>query len=479
MNPPASAARDEPAGALAAGPLIGVAPPSEAGPLEEEGFAPLMPPAVRMPRTVQSLRVNVRQADFMFRARRELGETFRVNGLVNGEGVVTSHPDHARSLFTADPELAPTMTGESPLVPIVGPNSVLTLLGPAHMRQRRLLLPSFHGEAVERYTAMIAEVAEKEIDSWPLGTPFRLGPAMQAITLDVIMSGIFGVEGVPAEGTPERELREAIRNAVRLSGQPMAHVAELLNIGRRELVGMARRFVESLERPVYAAIAARRAEGEAGCSGEDVFSLLLAARYEDGSPMSDQELRDELLTLVLAGHDTTANSLAWAFERLLRTPHAYDRLREEVRGEGPEAGAEYLEATIHEAMRVRPVIPIIGRRVTVPWQLGQWRVPAGTPVLISILLVHHREDLYPQHAAFRPERFLGVKPGTYTWIPFGGGIRRCLGATLAMAEQRVVLRAIARRTDLEAVDPAPERPRHRNVTMVPSDGARAIMRART
>jgi cytochrome P450 family 135 len=461
--------------------LLGTAPPSPARPAE--GEQPVrMPPRMGTPRALQTLRIGVRQAGFMFRARREIGEVFGMYGPIGEDAVVTTHPDHVRSLFTAAPELAPSLTGESPLRPIVGPNSVLTLLGPAHMRQRKLLLPSFHGEAVERYAAMIADVAEREIDRWPVGTPFELGPAMQAITLDVIMSGIFGVEGVPAEGTPERELREAIRNAVRLSSRPSTQLFELLNVGRREPVGLAKRFVESLERPVYAAIAKRRAQGEQE-GATDVFSLLLAARYEDGEPMSDQELRDELLTLVLAGHDTTANSLSWAFERLLRTPAAYDRLREELRAGGaadePDGpGGEYLEATIHEAMRARPVIPLIGRRVAVPWELGEWRLPAGTPVLVSILLLHHREDLYPDPFSFRPERFLGVKPGTYTWIPFGGGIRRCLGATLAMAEQRVVLRAVARRTDLAAPDPAPEPPRHRNVTMVPRHRTRVLMRSK-
>ena len=431
---------------------------------------------MRKPRVVQSLRLIMRQSDFVFRSARELGETFVARVATGEDLVITSHPDHARSLFTADPELAPSMTAESPLRPVVGDRSVLTLLGPEHMRQRKLLLPSFHGAAVERYTAMIAEVAEREIDSWPVGRPFALAPAMQAITLQVILSGIFGVEGAPAAGTPEHDLREAIRGAVRVAGSPLGQALELLNVGRSEPPRATMWFVESLERPIYAAIAARRAAGEAGCSGEDVFSLLLKARYEDGEPMSDKELRDELITLVLAGHETTAHSLAWAFERLLRTPHAYERLREEVRA---GAGEDYLEATIHEAMRARPVIPIVGRRVSVPWRLGRFRLAAGTPVLLSILLLHHRGDLYPRPGEFLPERFLGVKPGTYTWLPFGGGIRRCLGATLAMAEQRVVLRAIARRTDLEAADPAPERPRHRNVTMIPAHGARAIMRART
>lgn len=458
--------------------LLGEAPSSPAGPLAGAAPAPRLPPAVREPRLLQAVRVNSRQASFMFRARRAHGDVFRMFGPTGEDVVVTSHPDHVRSLFTADPALAPSLTGESPLRPIVGPNSVLTLLGADHMRQRKLLLPSFHGEAVERYSAMIALAAEREIDRWPLAEPFELGPAMQAITLDVIMSGIFGVEGVPPHGTPERDLREAIRDAVRVSGTPVSQLLELLNIGRREPTRLGRRFVESLDRPLYATIAARRAEGVVP-GREDVFSLLLESRYEDGAPMSDQELRDELLTLVLAGHDTTANSLSWAFERLLRNPAAYARLREEVRaGDGGDAGAAYVEATIHETMRSRPVIPLIGRRVMAPWQLGEWTLPAATPVLVSILLVHHRADLYPRPMEFLPERFLGVKPGTYTWIPFGGGIRRCLGATLAMAEQRVVLRAIARRTDLAAVEQAPEPPRHRNVTMVPARRTRVVLRHR-
>jgi cytochrome P450 len=302
---------------------------------------------------------------------------------------------------------------------------------------------------------------------------------MQAITLDVIMSGVFGVDGALAAGTPERGLREAIRRAAAISTHKSAQLLELLNIGRREPAGLLRRLVAGLDRHVYASIAARRRAEDAG-ERTDILSLLLMARHEDGSPMSDEELRDELLTLVLAGHETTANTLAWAFERLLRTPHAYDRLRDEVRAAGgDEASGKYVEATIHEAMRSRPVIPMIGRRVQVPWQLGEWQLPAGAAVVVSILLLHHRPDVYPDPFAFRPERFLGAKPGTYTWIPFGGGVRRCLGATLAMAEQRAVLRAVARRTDLSVLDPAPEHARHRNVTMIPAEGARVLVRSRT
>ncbi|HVV89766.1 MAG TPA: cytochrome P450, partial [Solirubrobacterales bacterium] len=199
-------------------------------------------------------------------------------------------------------------------------------------------------------------------------------------------------------------------------------------------------------------------------------------RTEEGEALTDKELRDELLTLVLAGHETTANSLAWAWERLVRNPEPHAALVEAVRRD--EGAEERVEATITETMRNRPVIPIIGRRVQVPWRLGDHGVEPGTAIAMSILLVHHREDVYPDPFAFRPERWLGRKPGTYEWIPFGGGIRRCLGAALAMAEQRVVLTAMARRLDLVADRPAPERAMHRNVTMIPARGARVVIAAK-
>jgi cytochrome P450 len=457
--------------------LVGEAPPSPAGPLEPSEAAGLPePPAVMQSGLLQTLRFNQRQIEFVFRARRELGEVFRMQGTIPGPGpVITSHPDHVRSLFTAKPEQAPSLTGESPLRPIVGPNSVLTAVGPRHLRQRKLLLPPFHGEAIEQYTQMIADAAEREIDRWPLGRPFALAPRMQAITLDVIMAGIFGIEGRPERGTPEHWLRYATKRLVAASTWPAAQLAELMNLNRDEPVGLTRIGLELLDRPTYAVIEKRRRADDLD-ERRDILSLLLQARSEDSEALSDKELRDELLTLVLAGHETTANQLAWTWERLIRTPAAHNALRDAVRSE--DDAAEQIEATIVEAMRSRPVIPIIGRRVKVPWRLGPYAVPAETPVTMSILLVHHREDLYPEPFEFRPERWLGRKPGTYEWIPFGGGIRRCLGAALAMAEQRVVLATMARRLDLEADDPAPERAVHRNVTMIPSHGARVVIRSR-
>ncbi|HEU4978529.1 MAG TPA: cytochrome P450 [Solirubrobacteraceae bacterium] len=468
----ATTAPEKPAKKSPPNPWIGEAPPSPAGRVDSlDGLRPV--PEVQLPRLLQTLRISVRQLDFVFRARRELGEVFGVNGIIH-HAAVTSHPDHVKSLFTADPADAPSITGESPLRPIVGPNSTLTALGERHMRQRKLMLPHFHGKAVERYVAMIEEATHREIDRWPVGTPFQLAPRMQAITLDVIMSGIFGVPGKAERGTPEHRLRQVLRRLVWLSTQPISQLGELLNTGSSEPVGPTKTALGVLDRATYAIIDARREQDLEGRN--DILSLLLQTTDDDGTPLTRRELRDELLTLVLAGHETTANSLAWTFERLVRTPAAYERLRDATRS--GEDSTEVVEATIYEGMRSRPVIPIIGRRVAVPWRLGDYGVEAGRPVLMSILLVHHRPDLYPEPYAFRPERFIGHKPGTYEWIPFGGGIRRCLGASLAMAEQKVVLEAVARRTDMAAADPEPERVVHRNVTMIPARGATVVVRDR-
>ncbi|HKT82516.1 MAG TPA: cytochrome P450 [Solirubrobacterales bacterium] len=457
--------------------LVGTAPPSPAGPIEPAELAALgKPPVVPLPRSSQMLRFSMRQIEYVFRAKRRIGEVFRMRTAMPGGPVVTSHPDHVRSLFTAKPEQAPSLTGESPLRPILGTGSVLTSVGERHMRQRKLLLPPFHGEAIERYTEMITEATEREIDRWPLNKPFALAPRMQAITLDVIMAGIFGVEGRPERGTPEHRLRTVVKQLVNASTSLVGQAGELLNIGREEAVGVVKLGVSILDRPTYAVIEARRRD-EHLAERRDILSLLLQARTEEGEAMDDKEVRDELLTLVLAGHETTANSLAWTWERLVRNPEAHEALREATRN-GADA-EERVEATIVESMRSRPVVPFIGRRVKVPWRLGPYGVSADTPIGMSILLVHHREDLYPEPFAFRPERWLGRKPGTYEWIHFGGGIRRCLGAALAMAEMRVVLEATARRLDLEADDPEPERALHRNVTMIPAQGGRVVLRARS
>jgi cytochrome P450 len=430
------------------------------------------------------LRFGQRQWSFMFHNQRRFGEVWSPRGYVRGQAAVTSHPDHIRSIFTAPPELVPTLAAESPLRPVLGERSVLTSNGPRHLRQRKLLLPPFHGQAIARYQQMIAEAAEREIDRWPIGTPFSLAPRMQAITLDVIMAGIFGVRTTPRPGTLEHALRIAVREVLWASTQPGAKLAEWMNLRHAEPFGLTKIGLAVPDRCIYGIIGKRRAASDLD-ERTDILSMIMRARTDEGEALTDRELRDELMTLVLAGHETTANQLAWTWERLTRNPPAHERLRDSVRSD--ENAAEVVEATITEAMRVRPVIPVTGRRVAAPWRLGAYGVPKGTPVAASILLLHHREDVYPDPFAFRPERWLeqddacGLrvrKHGPYEWIPFGGGTRRCLGSQLAMAEQRVVLETMARRVDLVAASPEPERPKHRNVTMLPARGARVILRSR-
>jgi cytochrome P450 len=456
--------------------LVGEATPSPAGAIDGALDGLGLPPMVELPKAISLLRFSQRQIEFVFKAHRKFGDTFRMQG-TDEDVVLISHPDHVRSLFTAKPEMAPSLAGESPLRPIVGPNSVLTAVGPRHMRQRKLLLPPFHGDAIAQYTQMIVDAAEREIESWPVGEPFPIAPRMQAITLDVIMAGIFGIQGKPEPGTPEHALRRAVRGVTRFSSMPVAQVGELANIGSNEPRAMMKVLLGFLDRPTYAVIAARRAAADLE-GRHDILSLLLQARTEDGEAMTDHELRDELITLVLAGHETTANTLAWAWERLVRTPDALADLVSAVRSGDEEESDAAIEAVIVEAMRARPVIPITGRRVMAPWRMGDYELAAETPVLISILLLHHREDLYPDPFAFRPDRWRDRKPGTYEWLPFGGGIRRCLGAALAMAEMRAVLREIALRLDLEADRPEPEHALHRNVTMIPSRGGQVVVTRR-
>jgi cytochrome P450 len=445
------------------------APPSPAGPVDAS--TPIrLPPAIGLPAVVQGLRFARRPMSFALASQRRFGDVWELKAPTRSEPfAVTCHPDHVRSLLTADPADAPSLTGESPLRPIVGPNSVLTSGGARHLRQRKLLLPPFHGEAVQRYVAMIDDVAGQEIDRWPIGETFALAPRMQAVTFEVIMRGVFGIGAASVTTEAERRMRQALRRMLAASMSPLYLLVEMRNARQTEPKGLLAAVMAMVDRQMYAVIRERRAAGDHERRG-DVLSLLLAASDEDGRPLTDHELRDELMSLVLAGHETTANSLAWTFERLLRTPVAYARLRELVRGADRPAAQAYVEATIHEGMRSRPVIPMIARMVMRRWRLGAYAVPSRTPVAVSIVALHHRRDVYPDPHVFDPARFLAAKPGTYTWIPFGGGIRRCLGATLAMAEQRVVIEAIARRTDLASSDARPEPARMRNVTMVPAGG---------
>lgn len=454
--------------------LIGEVAPSPAGPAQDGLSGLKRAPEIELPFASQILRFNRRHKDFVFAAARSYGDVFHMKGTVAGGAVITAHPDHAKSLFTANPELVPTLTTESALAPVVGPRSVLTTNGTAHMKQRKLLLPPFHGKSIAHYQDVIAGATRAELDSWERGQTVDISAAMQRLTLEVILAGVFGIGHRPTR--KEKILAYAVARLIEVSTTPFAQLTELVHIGRTEAFGGMAWVLKAFDKTVYDVITERRKQMHAGEERLDVLSMLLATTDEQGHPLSNQELRDQLVSLLLAGHETTANSIAWAFERLTRTPRAYDDLRDAVRSGDAEESAAATERVIHETMRSRPVIPMVGRRPRIDWQLGEFGVPGGSGIAISILLIHHREDLYQRPAEFLPERWEGHKPGTYTLLPFGGGTRRCLGAALAMAELKAAIPEIARRFDLEPERPEAEAPLHRNVTMIPQRGGRVVVR---
>jgi cytochrome P450 len=421
------------------------------------------PPEVPLPRLVQTARFLFRPIPFFEHWRRELGETFAARLIGPGDVVFVSDPDSMKRLFGADRVNTIAPGRNIILRPLLGRQSLLLQEGEEHLRRRKLMLPPFHGERMRAYESLIAEVTAAEVDRMPVGTPFALHPHMQAITLEVIMRAVFGV----SDAARRDELRE---NLVAILAESASPLAIGLVIGPTQRLPHYRRFAQRVARTdelLAAKIAERRADPDLE-RREDILSMLIAARFEDGSEMSDGELRDQLMTLLLAGHETTATGLAWAFDLLLHTPSALSRLLGDLDSEE----SEYLDAVVTETLRVRPVVPFTGRLLHEGAELGGFDLDPGTVVLAAIYMAHTNPDVYPDPFAFRPERFLEEGPDTYSWIPFGGGTRRCIGAAFALMEMRVALRTILASVALEAADPRPERMTRRNVTLSPRGGVR-------
>lgn len=426
-----------------------------------------LPPGSKAPAFVQAARYVRSPLDFLSRYRERYGDVFTVRFPFFGQIVYVASPELVKAVFTGSPAVFHAGDANATMLePALGPNSVLTLDDEPHLRQRKLLLPPFHGERVRRYGELIEEVTRRDMATWPVGEPFALRPHTQRITLSVILRAVFGI-------ADEVRIDRATKLIDAFSDR-VTTITRFPNLRRDLGPGSPwRRFVAARDRLdafIYEEIVLRRAEAESE-ERDDVLSVLLRARHDDGSPMSDAELRDELVTIVGAGHETTATGLAWAMERLLRNRRALGLLRESL-----AAGhSDYLEATVKETLRARPVIIDVARKLTAPATIGGYELPAGTFVVPAIAGVHMREDLYPEPEEFRPERFLNDKADTYAWIPFGGGVRRCAGAAFAEFEMRIVLREFVTRAALQAADPAPEKVSIRNITLAPQHGTRVVL----
>jgi cytochrome P450 len=417
-----------------------------------------------------------RPLPWLERCRARYGKRFTLKIPGGPWFVMLSDPEDAKQVFTAPPDVLHPGEGAKVLEPIVGSHSVLLLDEDAHMSQRKLMLPAFHGEKMAALSGLMEEVTEREVASLPRDEPLELHPRMQRLTLEIILRAAFGLDPGPRLDA----LRERLAAMLAFGDRPISLIPPTPgSFGERMAArwGPYKEFVRmqaEADELLFELIDERRGE-EAG--RDDILAMLLEARHEDGSPMSDQELRDELMTLLVAGHETTASSLAWAFTILPRNPEALARLTEEIdQGEGDE----YLTATVYEVMRHRPVLPNVGPRlVKKPIEVGGFEYPAGICLVPNAYLIHHDPDIYPDPYAFRPERFVGESPGTYTWIPFGGGRRRCLGASFAMVEMKLVMRAVLAACEVRAAGGGPpELAARRNITVRPGEGARAVLGAR-
>jgi len=434
-------------------------------------MTPTLPPGPRQPKLIQTLAWWNRTVPFLERGRARYGKRFTIRLLGAPPFVLHSDPEHIKEIFTAPPEVLHPGEGAKILEPIVGTHSVILLDESRHMQQRKMMLPAFHGEKIAKLEGLVREVAERQVESWPRGETVVLHPRLQELTLEIILRAVFGLD----EGERLDALRSNLTRMLEFGSSPMSMTPpdlgerlERLNFGP---VARFSRWRDETDEIIFALIEERRRE-EAS-DRDDVLSLLLGARHEDGNPMSSEELRDELMTLLVAGHETTASELAWALERLPRNPDVMNRLRDEIRGDD---GDDYLTATIRETLRRRPVLPFAAPRfVEQEVEIGGWTYQPGVCVVAASYLVQHDPDIYPDPYAFRPERFLDETPGTYTWIPFGGGRRRCLGASFAMLEMKVVLEALLRNSTLSVGADGPELTQRRSITVSPRGRTRVVL----
>jgi cytochrome P450 len=446
-----------------------------------------LPPGPAIPRVLQMLHWIRRPLPFMEDCARAYGDCFTI-GFPSIPGsparsrrptfVFFSDPEAIREIFTGDGDGLRAGEANAFLEPLLGEHSLLLLDGARHLRERRMMQPPFHGERMQAYGEVMRDITAAVVDGWPVGRPFPIHREMQRITLEVILRTVFGVD----EGPRLVRLRDLLTTLLEQGTKPYALLLQV-DLGPWSPWGRLMRIGREVDEMLFAEIARRRAGRSNGRT--DVLSMLVEARDEQGQPMTDQELRDEMFTLLVAGHETTATSLAWAFHRLLANPGTLERAREElgrVTGGRPlepsrVASLEYLDAVAKETLRLNPILPVVGRRLAAPMRIGGRELPAGVLATPCIYLAHRRPDIWPHPARFDPDRFIGLRPSPYAFLPFGGGIRRCLGMAFALYEMKVVLAEVLRRVTLRAAPGHQVRVVRRSITLAPSAGMPVVVDA--
>jgi cytochrome P450 len=445
-----------------------------------------LPPGSRLPALAQTLWYVARPNQFLETNARRHGDTFTIRTVGFGVEVCVSRPEAIKEIFTGDPEIFRAGEANTVLRPIVGSSSVLLLDSAAHMRQRRLMLPAFHGERMSAYTKIMVEETERAVARWPFGEAIALRSVFQRVTLAIILRAVFGAD----DADEQKALAEALREMLDFGATPLGALPTLIpalrqDLGRYSPWGAVLRRRDKADALIYALIARRRASG---CDGRtDVLSMMMSAKDEHGQPMTDSELRDELITLLIAGHETTATTLCWLFEELLPRGDVMAEVDHELRavtGGEPLGAADVpklkvLESVIKEAMRLHPVVPVVARRLKAPARIAGYDLPAGITVVPAIHLTHRLPDIYPDPLRFKFDRFIDKKVDPYAWLPFGGGVRRCLGMAFALQELKVVLGTVFASRHLRLASPKRVRTVLRGITHAPSGATSVVAEPRS
>jgi cytochrome P450 len=426
-----------------------------------------LPPGPSGSALSQTLRWVRTPLSFLDDCKADFGDVFTIRWTKAPPMVMLANPDAIREVFTGDHHELRSGEANTALQAALGRQSLLVLDGAEHLRERRLMLPPFHGERMRAYGDTIESVAARAVARWPTDRPIEVAPRMRAVALEVIMRTVFGVEEV-AHLT---RLEQALQRLLDATTSPLRLFVLLMLTPGGPAIQAWQRLAPTMRRVdalLYDEIGRTRSDPRLA-ERNDILALLVRARDENGTPMTDSHLRDELMTLLVAGHETTATALAWAIERLARHPQAQDRLAAEAANGDADA---YVDAVVKETLRLRPVIPFVIRQLASPQRFGGYDLPAGVRVAPNVYLVQRNPDVYSEPERFRPERFLEQPTGTYTWIPFGGGTRRCLGGAFAMFEMTTVLSAVARTGRVRPVDPGDESTGRRGIALTPARGGR-------